>query len=186
MTPPSWYHQSLYAWWSWGDTCCWSIQKYLMRGSADVYVNNRSMTAGVWLHQTWRINVQDHSDWKLLAHSCSSSNGNMTLSCGGLFSVNALTLLRLQGSKCWYTSQGLSSALKSQTLPNLTRSKYIYRSKLADCFWLVKALSGIVQDGQNDSKNQSKCPCVHICVNSQNRQLTGFDLYSNFQLKVPQ
>ena len=32
-------------------------------------------------------------------------------------------------------------------------------------------------------KNSQKCPCVHIWVNSQNRQLTGFDLGSNFQLK---
>ena len=30
-------------------------------------------------------------------------------------------------SKCWYTSQSLSIALKSQTLSNLTCSKYIYR-----------------------------------------------------------
>ena len=28
-----------------------------------------------------------------------------------------------------------------------------------------------------------KCPCVHIWVNSQNRQLTGFDLYSYLPLK---
>ena len=32
-------------------------------------------------------------------------------------------------------------------------------------------------------KTSQKCPCVHIWVNSQNRQLTGFDLYSYFQLK---
>ena len=32
-------------------------------------------------------------------------------------------------------------------------------------------------------KTSQKCPCVHIWVNSQNRQLTGFDPYSNFQLK---
>ena len=32
-------------------------------------------------------------------------------------------------------------------------------------------------------KISQKCPCVHICVNSQNMQLTDFDLYSNFQLK---
>ena len=32
-------------------------------------------------------------------------------------------------------------------------------------------------------KTSQKCPSVHIWVNSQNRQLTGFDLYSNFQLK---
>ena len=81
------------------------------------------------------------------------------------------------------TSQGLSSALKRQRLSNLTRSKSIYRSKWVDCFWPVKALSGIVQDGQNDSKKQSKCPCVHIWVNSKKRQLTGFDLYSNFWQK---
>ena len=61
-------------------------------------------------------------------------------------------------SKYWYTSQGLSRALKSQILPNLTCSKYIYRSKWVDRFWLVKAFSGVVQGGQNDSKNQSKFP----------------------------
>ena len=48
--------------------------------------------------------------------------------------------------------------LKSQTLSNLTCSKYIYRSKWVDCFLLAKALSGIVQDGQNDSRN------VHVCA----------------------
>ena len=98
-----------------------------------------------------------------------------------------LTLLLLQGSKSVkiliYTSQGLSIAFKSQTLSNLTCSTYIYRSKWVDRFWLVKALSGIVQGGQNYSKKQSKCPCVHILVNSKKRQLTGFDLYSNFWLK---
>ena len=31
-------------------------------------------------------------------------------------------------------------------------------------------------------KTSQKCPCMHIWVNSQNRQLTGFDLYSNFSL----
>ena len=33
-----------------------------------------------------------HSDWKLLAHLC-SSNGNMTLSCWVLFSVTTTTLI---------------------------------------------------------------------------------------------
>ena len=28
-----------------------------------------------------------------------------------------------------------------------------------------------------------KCPCVHIWVNIQNKQLTGFDLYSYLPLK---
>ena len=46
----------------------------------------------------------------------------------------------------------------SRTLSNLTCSKYIYRLKLVDHFWLVKALSCIVKGGQNDSKNQSKKP----------------------------
>ena len=32
-------------------------------------------------------------------------------------------------------------------------------------------------------KSSQKCPCVHIWVNSQNGQLTGFDPYSNFPLK---
>ena len=52
------------------------------------------------------------------------------------------------------------SALKNRTLSNLTCSKYIYRSKLINCFWPVKALSGIVQGGENDIKNQSKMPPV--------------------------
>ena len=55
------------------------------------------------------------------------------------------------------------SALKSWTLSNLTCSKYIYRSKWVNRFWLVKALSCIVEGGQNDSKNQSKMPlCTHL------------------------
>ena len=32
-------------------------------------------------------------------------------------------------------------------------------------------------------KTSHKCPCVHIWVNSQNRQLTGFDHYSYLPLK---
>ena len=32
-------------------------------------------------------------------------------------------------------------------------------------------------------KTSQKCPCVHIWVNSQNMQLTDFDLDSNFPLK---
>ena len=57
-------------------------------------------------------------------------------------------------SKCWYTCtcQRISSALKSHTL---TRSKYIYRSKWINCFWLVKSLSGITEGGKNYSKKQS-------------------------------
>ena len=43
---------------------------------------------------------------------------------------------------------------------------------------MVKALSCIVEGGENDSKNQ--CPCLHIWVNS---QLTDFDLYSYLLLK---
>ena len=57
-------------------------------------------------------------------------------------------------SKFWYTSQGLAIAFKSQTLSNLTCSTYIYRSKWVDHFWLVKALSAIVQGGQNYNKKQ--------------------------------
>ena len=44
--------------------------------------------------------------------------------------------------------------LKSPTLSNLTRSKYIYRSKWVDHFWLVLFLSCIAECGQSDSKNQ--------------------------------
>ena len=32
-------------------------------------------------------------------------------------------------------------------------------------------------------KSSQKCSCVHIWVNCQNRQLSDFDLYSNFPLK---
>ena len=48
-----------------------------------------------------------------------------------------------------------------------SKLKYIYRSKWVDRFWLVKALSCIVEDGQNDSKNQSKMPlCAHLVQQS--------------------
>ena len=73
-----------------------------------------------------------------------------------------LILLLLQGLKSVTMlialPQGLPSALKSQTLSNLTCSKYIYRSKWVNRFWLVKALSGIVEGGQNDSQIQSQLP----------------------------
>ena len=39
-----------------------------------------------------------------------------------------------------YCPRGISSALKSQTLSNLTYSKYIYRLKWVDRFWLVKSI----------------------------------------------
>ena len=63
-------------------------------------------------------------------------------------------------SKCCYTCtymytctcQGISSALKSRTLSNLMCIKYIYRSKWVDRFGLIKALSRIVEGGQNDSQ----------------------------------
>ena len=56
-------------------------------------------------------------------------------------------------SKCRYTCLGISS----RTLSNFTCSKYIYRSKWVGHFWLVKALSCIVEGGQNDkSKWQVK------------------------------
>ena len=58
-------------------------------------------------------------------------------------------------SKFWYTVVHVSSALKSRTLSNLACSKYIYMLKWVDRFWLVKALSGIVQGGQNDSKKKT-------------------------------
>ena len=109
----------------------------------------------------------------------------MTTSNFKIFVVNPSMTARVKISKkYWYTWQGISTALESQTLSNLTCSKYIYRLKWVDRFWLVKALSGIVQGGQNDSKNQAKnAPCVHIWVNSQNRQLTGFYHDSYLPLK---
>ena len=59
-----------------------------------------------------------------------------------------------------YTCQGITSALKSRTLSNLTWSKYI-QVKLVD-----KALSCIVQGGQNDSKNQIYILWfyIHVCT----------------------
>ena len=61
-----------------------------------------------------------------------------------------------------YTHHGIH-ALESRTLSNLTCSRYIYRLKWVDRFWLVKALSCVVAGGQNDSKNQSKMPqCAHV------------------------
>ena len=79
-------------------------------------------------------------------------------------------------SKCWYTCQGISSALKSQTLPNLMCSKNIYRSKWVDRFWLVKALSCIVEGGQNDSQKQSNnAPACTVGSTVKDSQLTDFD-----------
>ena len=55
-----------------------------------------------------------------------------------------------------------------QTLLNLMRGvSAIYRSKWVARFWLVKALSYIVEGGQNDWFNSKK-----------NSQLTDFDHYS--------
>ena len=62
-------------------------------------------------------------------------------------------------SKCWYTCQGISC------------SKYIYRSKWVDQFWLVKVLSCIIEGGQNDSQ---KCPCVLSWFNSQKQAVDWF------------
>ena len=42
----------------------------------------------------------------------------------------------------------------------------------------------IVEGGQNVTvKTSQNCPCAHIWVNSQNRQLTGFDHYNYLPLK---
>ena len=72
---------------------------------------------------------------------------------------------------------------KSQTLSNLMCSKYIYRSKWVDHFWWVKALSCIIEGGQNDSKNQSKMPLwAHLCHQSK-QAVDCFDHYSNLPLK---
>ena len=57
--------------------------------------------------------------------------------------------------------------LKVKHCQTRTCSKYLYRSKWVDRFWLVKALSGIVEGGQNDSQNQSKNPlCAHLVQQS--------------------
>ena len=51
------------------------------------------------------------------------------------------------------------------------------------CEWNEKHCLVLFRMVKMTVKNSQKCRCVHIWVNSQNRQLTGFDLYSNFQLK---
>ena len=106
-------------------------------------------------------------------------------------------------SKCWYTCQGISSALNPPVTARVKISQnvdilakvylvhlkvehcqtlvYMHRSKWVNRFWLVKALSGIVQGGQNDSKNQSKMPpCAHLHKQSKH---ADFDLYSYLPLK---
>ena len=60
-------------------------------------------------------------------------------------------LLWLQWSKLVKISQNFDILHVVKTC-----SKNIYRSKWVDRFWLVKALSCIVEGGQNNSKNQSK------------------------------
>ena len=62
--------------------------------------------------------------------------------------------------------------------------KHCETLRVISTFTGQNALSGIVQDGQNYSKNQSKMP-VYIFRSTvkKKRQLTDFDLYSNFQLK---
>ena len=49
----------------------------------------------------------------------------------------------------------------------------------SDRFWLVKALSCIVEGGENYRKNSQNCSTV----NSQNSQLTDFDHYRYLPLK---
>ena len=61
-------------------------------------------------------------------------------------------------SKCRYTCT--CRGISSQTVHVVST---FYRSKWVDCFWLVKALSCLVEGRQNDSKNQSKMPlCAHL------------------------
>ena len=60
--------------------------------------------------------------------------------------------------------------LKAERCQTLTCSKYIYMSKWVDRFWLVKALSCIVEGGQNDSQNQSKMP---LCAQLVQQSKTG-------------
>ena len=72
-----------------------------------------------------------------------------------------LTILLLQGvqnqSKCWYTSPGISSALKKSKHCQTLRVVSTFAGQNESTgFWLVKALSGIVEGGQNDSKNLVK------------------------------
>ena len=64
--------------------------------------------------------------------------------------------------------------LKVKQYQTLRVVNYIYRSKWVDCFWLVKALSGILRDGQNYSKNQSKMSlCAHL--GQQSKQAVDWD-----------
>ena len=51
--------------------------------------NNVTITTG---HGISVLVSDEHGDWKLLAHLC-SSNGNMTLSCGLFFSNTELPVL---------------------------------------------------------------------------------------------
>ena len=79
---------------------------------------------------------------------------------------------------------GISSTLKSRTLSNLMCSKYIYRSKWVNRFWLEKALSCRVEGGQNDSQNQSKMPlCAHLGQQSKKCSWLVFEHDSYLPLK---
>ena len=126
----------------------------------------------VWLFYIAKCN----KEFKIILDVCNNNYSNCL--------INPSTTTRVKISQNFDTSQGLSSALKTWTLSNLTCSKYIYRSKWVNCFCLVKALSCIVQGCQNDSKKAVKnAPVYTFGSTVKNRQLTGFDLYSNFHLK---
>ena len=56
--------------------------------------------------------------------------------------------------------------------------------KWVNCFWLVKSIILYCWGWSKwQLKPAKKCPCLHIWVNSQNRQLTNFDHYSYLPLK---
>ena len=85
-------------------------------------------------------------------------------------------------SKCWYTSQGLYPVhLKVKRCQTLRVVSTFTGQNESTVFDWLKALS--VYCSGWSTWPVKKCPRVHIWVDSQNGQLTGFDLDSNFQLK---
>ena len=78
-----------------------------------------------------------------------------------------------------------SKSVKSQTLSNLNCSKYIYilQVKMSRPFLTGKNSPLLLRVVKITVKTSQKCPRVHIWVNSQNSQLTGFDQCSYLPLK---
>ena len=148
------------------DDECWinkSNQTYDIRQSGGliililfgVFILSRNRTWDWWSRLWHRCMAKTSRDLQRLEKSDKTSHEIL---------FYKLALLWLQWSKSVkmliYFPRCIS---KGRTLSNLTSSKYNYRSKWVDRLWLVKALSGIVEGGQNDSKNQSEMPlCAHL------------------------